>query len=100
MKKKRTSKNMGKGAVSRSREQRAKEKNIRALVVSRQTAAAQSSRVLPARVSVDALALIPEEEVWLASRKSARTRRAYQNDVTHFMATLNTTFDHPKSCAA
>src|SRR5712664_4233353 len=41
------------------------------------------------RISVDALAAIPEEEVWLASRKSARTRRAYRNDVAHFMRTLN-----------
>ena len=28
--------------------------------------------------SLDALAAIPEEEIWLASQKSARTRRAYQ----------------------
>jgi len=70
-------------AVSSKREQRAKEKNIRAVVVSRQTAVQ--------RVSVDALALIPEEEVWLASRKSARTRRAYQNDVMHFMKTFGIT---------
>src|SRR5437870_8838996 len=59
---------------------RVKKKNTRAVVVSRQTA--------PVRVSVDALAAIPEEEVWLASRKSARTRRAYRNDVAHFMKTF------------
>ena len=41
------------------------------------------------RISVDQLAGIPEEEIWLASRKSARTRRAYRNDVAHFMRTLN-----------
>jgi integrase/recombinase XerD len=41
------------------------------------------------RISVDQLAGIPEEEIWLASRKSARTRRAYRNDVKHFMHTLN-----------
>jgi integrase/recombinase XerD len=41
------------------------------------------------RISVDQLAGIPEEEIWLASRKSARTRLAYQNDVKHFMRTLN-----------
>src|SRR3954453_19322209 len=41
------------------------------------------------RLSVDQLAGIPEEEIWLASRKSARTRRAYHNDVQHFMRTLN-----------
>jgi integrase/recombinase XerD len=40
------------------------------------------------RLSVDQLASIPEEQVWLASRKSARTRRAYQNDVAHFMRTF------------
>jgi site-specific recombinase XerD len=41
------------------------------------------------RVSVDALAAIPEEEVWLASRKSAQTRRAYRVDVAHFMHTFH-----------
>jgi integrase/recombinase XerD len=40
------------------------------------------------RISVDQLAAIPEEEIWLASRKSARTRRAYRNDVAHFMRTF------------
>jgi len=35
--------------------------------------------------------LIPEEEIWLAKQKSARTRRAYRLDVQHFMATLNIT---------
>src|SRR2546429_9423594 len=48
-----------------------------------------SSRGSIERISVDQLAGIPEEEIWLASRKSARTRRAYRNDVTHFMRTLN-----------
>ena len=43
------------------------------------------------RMSVDHLAGIPEEEIWLASRKSARTRRAYRTDVAHFMRTLNIT---------
>ena len=37
------------------------------------------------------LAAIPEEDVWLASQKSARTRRAYQLDVAHFMKTLGIT---------
>jgi integrase/recombinase XerD len=41
------------------------------------------------RVSTVAqLAEIPEEEIWLAKQKSARTRRAYRLDVTHFMRTL------------
>lgn len=34
------------------------------------------------------LAEIPEEEIWLQKQKSARTRRAYRQDVRHFMATL------------
>jgi hypothetical protein len=37
---------------------------------------------------IDALAAVPEEEIWLASQKSARTRRAYKQDVAHFMGTL------------
>ncbi len=79
-KKRRRNKATKKVVVSSTRGKRAKEKNTRAVVVSRQQA--------PTRVSVDALAAIPEEEVWLASRKSARTRRAYRNDVAHFMKTF------------
>ena len=41
--------------------------------------------------SLEALAAIPEEEIWLASQKSARTRRAYRLDVAHFMRTLGIT---------
>ena len=37
------------------------------------------------------LAAIPEEEIWLASQKSARTRRAYKLDLAHFMRTLGIT---------
>lgn len=37
---------------------------------------------------VTRLAAIPEEDIWLASQKSARTRRAYRLDVHHFMTTL------------
>jgi integrase/recombinase XerD len=41
------------------------------------------------RVStLDRLAHIPEEEIWLQKQKSARTRRAYRLDVQHFMRTL------------
>ena len=40
---------------------------------------------------LDQLADIPEEEIWLAKQKSARTRRAYRLDVRHFMATLGIT---------
>ena len=39
-------------------------------------------------VSLQDLAAIPEEEIWLASQKSPRTRRAYRLDVMHFMTTL------------
>jgi site-specific recombinase XerD len=41
--------------------------------------------------SLTALAAIPEEEIWLASQKSARTRRAYRQDVAHFMRRLGIT---------
>jgi integrase/recombinase XerD len=42
----------------------------------------------PARVSTVAqLAEIPEEVIWLAKQKSARTRGAYREDVQHFMRT-------------
>ena len=56
---------------------------------SRSTALANVAHRAP--VSVDALAMIPEEAVWLASRKSARTRRAYRTDVQHFMAYVGIT---------
>ena len=40
---------------------------------------------------IAALADIPEEEIWLAKQKSARTRRAYKLDVQHFMRTPHIT---------
>src|SRR5258708_26447906 len=41
------------------------------------------------RVStLDRLAEIPEEEIWLQKQKSPRTRRAYRLDIQHFMRTL------------
>ena len=44
------------------------------------------------RVStLDRLADIPEEEIWLQKQKRARTRRAYRLDVQHFMHTLGIT---------
>jgi len=49
---------------------------------------------VPARqtaASLDVLASVPEEGIWLASQKSARTRRAYCLDVAHFMRTLGIT---------
>jgi site-specific recombinase XerD len=38
--------------------------------------------------TIAALAEIPEEDIWLAKQKSKRTRRAYKQDVAHFMRTL------------
>lgn len=37
---------------------------------------------------VEALAGLPEEEVWLAGLRSAQTRRAYRLDVRHFITTV------------
>jgi integrase/recombinase XerD len=39
----------------------------------------------PIPSTLDALASLPEEEVWLASRKSRETRQAYAGDVRRFM---------------
>jgi integrase/recombinase XerD len=39
----------------------------------------------PLRSTLDALARLPEEEVWLASCKSPETRQAYAEDVRRFM---------------
>jgi integrase/recombinase XerD len=51
-----------------------------------------NAEIAPAHVSpvsmVAQLAEIPEEDIWLAKQKSARTRRAYRLDVQHFMRTL------------
>lgn len=41
--------------------------------------------------TVEQLAEIPEEQIWLQKQKSARTRRAYRLDVQHFMRTLGIT---------
>jgi integrase/recombinase XerD len=41
--------------------------------------------------TLEQLADIPEEEIWLQKQKSARTRRAYRLDVQHFMRTLSIT---------
>ena len=48
---------------------------------------------------LDVLAAIPEEEVWLASQKSARTRRAYRLDVAHFMRGLGRTSCSTRRCS-
>jgi site-specific recombinase XerD len=49
------------------------------------------SAILPGTTLLESLATIPEEEVWLASQKSTRTRLAYKKDVTHFMRMLRIT---------
>jgi len=41
--------------------------------------------------TAQAIADIPEEEIWLASLKSRHTRRAYRNDVRHFMRVIGIT---------
>ena len=41
--------------------------------------------------TLDQLAAIPEEEIWLAKQKSAQTRRAYKLDMRHFMRALGIT---------
>jgi hypothetical protein len=38
--------------------------------------------------TIEQLAEIPEETIWLQKQKSVRTRRAYRLDVQHFMKTL------------
>ncbi len=43
------------------------------------------------RTTIESLAAIPEEEIWLAKQKSPRTRRAYKLDVLHFLRTLGIT---------
>jgi len=40
---------------------------------------------------LDRLSAIPEEEVWLAEQRSEHTRRAYRQDVAHFLTTLQIT---------
>jgi site-specific recombinase XerD len=53
------------------------------------TASLVQSYPLPrGRTTLEAIAAIPEEHLWLASRKSPRTRRAYRQDVEHFMRTI------------
>ncbi len=39
-------------------------------------------------LSVDLLQFVPEEEVWLAGQRSPHTRRAYKQDVAHFVRTM------------
>ncbi|MBI1826072.1 MAG: tyrosine-type recombinase/integrase [Planctomycetes bacterium] len=46
---------------------------------------------LPVRTTLEALATIPEEEVWLAKQKSPQTRKAYKLDVRHFFRTVGIT---------
>jgi integrase/recombinase XerD len=41
--------------------------------------------------TLDQLAAIPEEDIWLAKQKSPQTRRAYRLDVRHFMRAFDIT---------
>lgn len=43
----------------------------------------------PSNVSVQMFQSIPEEEVWLAGQLSPHTRRAYKQDVAHFLRVMN-----------
>lgn len=45
----------------------------------------------PAKTTIESLAAIPEEEIWLAKQKSPRTRKAYKLDVQHFLRSLGVT---------
>jgi hypothetical protein len=36
-------------------------------------------------LSVELLQSVPEEELWLAGQQSVNTRRAYKQDVAHFV---------------
>lgn len=45
----------------------------------------------PTKTTLESLAAIPEEAIWLAKQKSPRTRRAYKLDVQHFLRTLGIT---------
>jgi integrase/recombinase XerD len=47
--------------------------------------------VLPLQSTLDTLALMPEEDVWLASCKSPETRQAYAGDVRLFIQALGIT---------
>ena len=48
----------------------------------------QNHPLLPTSPTLAALAAIPEEEIWLAKQKSPRTRRAYRQDVEHFLRVI------------
>src|ERR1700734_1429766 len=55
------------------------------------TAALPVAADRPQLATLDQLAAIPEEEIWLAKQKSPQTRRAYKLDVRHFMRALGIT---------
>lgn len=42
----------------------------------------------PSALTVELLQSVPEEEIWLAAQLSAHTRRAYKQDVAHFIAAM------------
>lgn len=47
-----------------------------------------AARIGRSALSVELLQFVPEEDVWLAGQLSAHTRRAYKQDVAHFVATM------------
>jgi len=47
--------------------------------------------IKPVATTLDALATIPEEQIWLSKQKSPQTRRAYKQDVQHFLKTVGIT---------
>lgn len=53
-----------------------------------QTPVLRQGRGIARLQSLDLLATIPEEELWLASQQSEQTRRAYRGDVAHFIKTV------------
>lgn len=53
------------------------------------TQTARSPAVAPALKLLESL---PEEQIWLASQLSERTRRAYKQDVNHFIRTMGISY--------
>jgi len=47
-----------------------------------------AAKVERSALSVQLLQFVPEEDVWLAGQLSPHTRRAYKQDVAHFVATM------------
>lgn len=61
------------------------------LTASTPMSSAPASLTTPPGSTLDRLAAIPEEELWLAGQRSERTRRAYRADVAHFVKLVGIT---------